>query len=245
MKRGVAPTMAPEARARAQQRARRIGTILLWGAMLVMLAPLYAWLAINYSGHLALAQTASADQTVRGFDFGPVYMRQGQPGRFYISAMLPQVDGGVWQTHFEVLDAQKLPVFRQDEMRFIGDYMFHAGNSDRFQKTFTLDRATGYYYFRFAADNGVYHTSAGDPPVVSFAVRQGVLDGWALWGPSIGAFIAGLLLLGLGFAAIRRLGSQPFPRERKTAPAPAPGDESPLAQRLRRRHIPPPGLQPQ
>src|SRR5262249_11176595 len=111
-----------------------------------------------------------------------------------------------WQTTFEVLDAQKQPVFHQDEIRFIGDYLFHAGERDRYQKTFTLDRATGYYYFRFSAANGVYHTSSGDPPVVEFAVRQGVFDGWARRGPAGGLLLVGALVLGLGVAAVRRIG---------------------------------------
>jgi len=245
---GAAPPEAPEGRSRAHLRVRRILGVLLIGIACVLLAPVYVWLALNYSGKLALAQTASADQTVRGFDFGPVYMEQGVPGRFYISAVLPQVDSAAWQTTFEVLDAQKQPVFRQDEVRFIGDYMFHAGQRDRYQKTFTLNRSTGYYFFRFTAANGVYHTVPGDPPVVEFAVRQNVIDGWWLWGPAGGLLLLGLLLLGLGLGAIRRIGAAGMSavRERQTlreAEAEA-QDDSPLARRLRRRHIPPPGMQP-
>jgi len=252
MKSGAAPPQAPEAKSRAQLRARRIFTVLLLGSACIMLAPLYVWLATNYSGKLALAQTASADQAVRGFDFGPVFMQEGVPGRFFISAVLPQVEGGEWQTRFEVLDAQKQPVFRQDEVRFIGGYMFKAGERDGYQKTFTLDRSTGYYYFRFAADNGVYHTSPGDPPVVEFAVRQGVLDGWALWGPAAGMLALGMVLLGLGTSAVRRIGasaavsgSSTSPvRTRKARREAAPTDDSPLAARLKRRHINPQGLEP-
>jgi hypothetical protein len=221
--------------------------LLLWGGALLLLAPLYAWLGINYSGKLSLAQTASADQAVRGFDFGPVYMEQGATGRYYLSAVLPDVDSGIWQTSFEVLDNQLQPVFRQDELRFIGDFMFRPGMRDSFCKAFTLDRGTGYYYFRFRALNGVYNAQPGAPPVVEFAVRQHVLDGWTLWGPAGGLLAAGLLLLGTGTVLVRRASVEARQRavERKAARQPQRDeDTSPLAERLRRRQIPPAGIQP-
>jgi hypothetical protein len=232
---------APSAPSRTQRRARLILALLLWGAGLTGLAPLYAWLGLNYSGKLALAQTASADQTARGFDFGPVYLEEGATGRYYLSAVLPAVEGGVWQTSFEVLDSQRQPVYRQNELRFIGDFMFQPGQRDRYQKTFTLDRGTGYYYFHFKALNGVYNTEPGAPPVVEFALRQRVLDGWALWGPAGGLLATGLMLLGLASGLIRRVGAEAQQRllERQARRAAPPAEDlSPLGQRMRRRQIP-------
>jgi hypothetical protein len=235
-KKGPAGSPAPDAAARTMRRARRILALLLSGVALVLLAPAYAWLAINYSGKLALAQTCSAAQVVRGFDFGPVYMREGVPGRYYLSATLPEVESGVWQTTFEVLDAQKQPVYRQDELRFIGDYLFQPGEQDRYQKGFQLDRSTGYYYFRFTAQNGIYDTQPGAPPVVEFAVRQGVIEGWPLWGPAGGAFLLGLLLLGMALAAVHRVrAGVPNPGKLRERNQRQPSDDSPLAERLRRR----------
>jgi hypothetical protein len=235
-KKGPAGSPAPDAAARTMRRARRILALLLCGTALILLAPAYAWLAIHYSGKLSLAQTCSAAQVVRGFDFGPVYMREGVPGRYFLSATLPQVENGVWQTTFEVLDAQKQPVYRQDELRFIGDYLFQPGEQDRYQKGFTLDRATGYYYFRFTAENGLYNTEAGAPPVVEFAVRQNVIDGWLLWGPAGGALLLGILLFGLALGTIMRLraGAQ-REQERDQPRIRLPNDSSPLAERLKRR----------
>lgn len=232
---------APDARARSLRRARIILALLLWGSALLALAPLYAWLGINYSGKLVLAQTASADQAVRGFDFGPVYMQEGLTGRYYLSAVLPEVEDGIWATSFEVLDSQLQPVYRQDELRFIGDFMFQPGERDNYCKAFTLDRNTGYYYFRFKALNGVYVSDPAAAPVVEFAVRQGVLDGWALWGPSGGMLGLGLLLLGLGMTGIRRSrqAQQQRSQERQSRRrALRDEDASPLAQRVKRLRIP-------
>jgi voltage-gated potassium channel Kch len=82
--------------------------------------------------------------------------------------------------------------------------------------------------------------------VVSFAVRQGVLDGWVLWGPAGALLAVGLVLLALAVGAIRRIGTGAgaATRERQGLHETDAADDSPLAQRLRRRHIPPPGMQP-
>jgi len=60
--------------------ARRAGTIAGRAA--------YAGWGYYYSGHLALAQQASAVDVAGGVDFGPVYLRRGVPCRLFISAVL-------------------------------------------------------------------------------------------------------------------------------------------------------------
>ena len=183
MKRGASP---PKFR---RARARSVLVQFVWALLLLGAAPAYLWLALNYSGELALAQKAPAAAALRGFDFGPVYLQQGVRQRYFISTTIPHDTGGAWQTRFEVLDSQRQPVFKQDELRFIGDYQFEPGQRTRMAKAFTLDAATGYYYFRFTALNGSYAANPQTPPVVEFAVRQRVADGYGLWLP------AGLLAL--------------------------------------------------
>lgn len=201
-------------------RSRLIVRLLLLGALLVLLAPLYAFYGIYLSGRLALAQEAPSGEILRGFDFGPVWLEAGEVGRYYISAMLPQADTAVWHTTFEVLDLQRQPVFRQDEVRFIGDHQFTPGGVDRSQHQFTLQKETGYYYFRFRAHNGTFDPSVQAPPAVKFAIRQRVLHGATLWGPAAALLLLGLLLVGRGFLLISRLGDS-------GAPQPAADDSTP------------------
>jgi len=180
--------------------------LLLLGACALALAPAWAYFGVFASGRLALAQQAPASEVLRGFDFGPVWLEQGQVGRYFITATLPQSDTASWHTSFEVLNASRQPVFRQDEVRFIGDYMFHAGQRDASHHQFTLQKGTGYYYFRFTAHNGVYKAPPGSAPVVQFAIRQRVLYGWGLWGPAAGLVLLGLLLVARAVILIVRLG---------------------------------------
>jgi len=216
MKRGVAPPVTARSPARrptqSAKRARRTLALLLGGALLLAAAPLYLWLALNYSGELALAQTIPASEALRGFDFGPVYLKQGVRQRYFVSATIPE-GTSTWHTAFEVLDSQRLAVFRQDELRFIGEFQFAAGQVHRFAKAFTLDRGTGYYYFRFSALNGSYPANPADPPVVRFAVRQNVIDGLGLWLPAAGLALLGFLCLLQAWLAIARLGAAPGGRE--------------------------------
>ena len=95
----------------------------------------------------------------------------------------------------EVLDDKLIAVYSQDELRFIGDHQFTPGKLDNYSKTFAMDKTTGYYYFRFTAVNGTYEANPMDEPVVSFCIRQGVISGWALWGPVVAGLLMGLLLL--------------------------------------------------
>jgi len=201
MNRGEAPLL----RRRLRTRARLALKLFLLSLLLVAAAPLYAYLATCYSGHLTLAQTASAADAVRGFDFGPVYLERGSPGRYFISAVLPQCNAGHWLTRFEVLNSQRQSVFREDEVRFIGDFQFRSGERDRYSRTFTLKKDTGYYYFRFTAVNGEYSADAAAPPVVGFAIRQGVISGLGLWLPVAGALFAALLCACLAIVLIRRI----------------------------------------
>jgi hypothetical protein len=244
MKRGASPLSRKAMRARV----RAIWWLLVGGALLALAGPLFAYGGLNYSGELVLAQKVSAGEVIRGFDFGPVYLRSGVPGRYFLSARLPDCPESVWQTSFEVLDSQKVPVFREDELRFIGDHQFIPGQFDREVKGFTLDRETGYYYFRFTAVNGVYDTAAGDPPVAQFAIRQRVLTGAWLWGTAAGLLSLGVLLFSLGARQVQRLGGLEQPAQRRAARQPrqlppviapplpakrAAGDDSPLLRRRR------------
>jgi hypothetical protein len=230
MKRGEAPPVTARAPARRPRksatRARRTLALLIGGALLLAAAPLYLWLAVNYSGELALAQTIPASEALRGFDFGPVYLQQGVRQRYFVNATIPQ-GTSAWHTAFEVLDSQRLAVFRQDELRFIGEFQFAPGQVHRFAKAFTLDRGTGYYYFRFSALNGSYPANPADPPVVRFAVRQHVIDGLGLWLPVAGLALLGLLYLLQAWLGIARLGA-----------APAADAAGPPAVRRRRRSAP-------
>ena len=216
MKRGGAPPNVGCAPARnsprSAKRARRTLGLLVTAALLLAAAPLYLWLALNYSGELALAQTIPASEALRGFDFGPVYLKQGVRQRYFVNATIP-AGTSTWHTAFEVLDSQHLAVFRQDELRFIGEFQFAPGQVHRYAKAFTLDRGTGYYYFRFSALNGSYPANPDDPPVVRFAVRQGVIDGLSLWLPFAGLAASGLLGLLLAWLAINRLGAAQSARE--------------------------------
>jgi hypothetical protein len=193
LRRGAGPGRRRRAQARTALR------LILFGVLLLLLAPAFAYYGIMLSGRLALTQQAPAGDVLRGFDFGPVYLEKDEPGRYYIAATLPDEQAGVGQTRFEVLDAQKRPVFRQDEIRIIGDYHFAPGERESYRGFFRLSEGTGYYYFRFKAESGVYDPQASAPPVVSFAVRQGVLAGWSVWGPVAALVALGLALIGCGF----------------------------------------------
>ncbi|HES58483.1 MAG TPA: hypothetical protein ENO21_03535 [Firmicutes bacterium] len=186
--------------------AKRALILLFIGLMLVCAAAAYAWLATNYSGRLVLAQEIPAAQAARGFNFGPVYLEQGEVGRYRISALMPQTEEDYWYTTFEVLNDQQVVVYQQDELRFIGDYQFTPGELDTYTKAFAMDKASGYYFFRFNAVNGVYDANPEDRPVVSFQVRQRVIHGVGLWLPVAGALGLGLLLAVIGIRLIVLLG---------------------------------------
>ena len=213
----------PQARRRIRALARATAWLLGIALLLIGGGPLYAWLGLNFSGRMALSQNASAAQVVRGFDFGPVYLVQGQPGRYTISAQLPACDAGYWQTRFEVLDGKGLSVFREDEVRFIGDFQFQPGVRDTYTKNFELEKETGYYYFRFTAVNGEYSANPSAPPVVRFTIRQGVLTGWALWLPAASMLLLGAAGAWLALFLLQRLASDLVRTEAKAevqAPAP-------------------------
>ena len=210
MEESVPPRRTSLRRARAS-----ILRMLFAGSALLICGPLFAYLGLNYSGRLALAQKISGGQVARGFDFGPVYLEQGVTGRYFISATVPKTAGGAWHTRFEVLNEQRTPIYRQDELRFLGEYKFSEGERDRYHKQFQLEEATGYYYFRFTAVNGEYDANPNAPPVVEFAVRQGVLHGLSLWLPALGMVVAGVLFIWRAIALIRRMGARG--RERRAA----------------------------
>lgn len=185
---------------------RAISLLFSFGFIICLLAMGFAWYGQNYSGKLVLAQTIPAVEASRGFDFGPVYLTQGTTSRYFLSALIPPAKQDYWLTSFEVLDERLQPVYRQDEVRFIGDHQFTPGEYDRYSKTFKPDKATGYFYFRFTAQNGAYNENQLGEPVVEFSVRSGVLAGSALWGPVAGLFSVGLLLTCLGVGYITKLG---------------------------------------
>lgn len=176
---------------------RRLSGLLLCGLLLMGLGLLWQWWAINYSGKLSLAQQISADVFQRGFSFGPVYIEQGRTGRYFMTATLPETTEGIWLSRFEVQDSSGLPVFGQDEVRLYGEHSFHPGMRDRVSKQFSLDSETGYYYFHFKSENGMFGANQMDPPVVEFSVRQGVIAGLALWLPFGGLLALGLLLVSI------------------------------------------------
>jgi hypothetical protein len=198
----------PLIRKRVRARVRRVCWLLLGGLLLLGAGPAFAYFGLNYSGRLALAQQVSAADVTRGIDFGPVYLEQGAPGRYYLSAVMPQCPAGYWQTRFEVLDANKAAVFSEDEIRFIGEFMFQPGQLDRYCKDFTLSKNTGYYYFRYSSINGAYPPVAGDPPVLSFAIRQHALAGYALWAPVASLMLLGLVCVLFGIQQIRVLAAE-------------------------------------
>jgi len=209
------------AKGRRGARPKTILRLLLLGVLALLLAPAYALLGVYCSGRLALAQQAPASEILRGFDFGPVWLEKGEVGRYFISATLPQSDTATWRTSFEVLNAARQPVFHQDEVRFIGDYQFHPGQRERTHHQFTLKKGTGYYYFRFKAHNGVYSAAPGSAPVVEFAIRQRVINGWGLWGPVVGLLLAGLLLIARAILTINSLGRTAHPERSESGTAAA------------------------
>lgn len=218
MKRGATP---PKERRVLRARVRALAWLIGLGLLCCALGPLYAYVTLNYSGQLALAQQISAADCARGFNFGPVYLEEGVSGRYYISAVLPSVEGNYWHTTFEVLDDQLQPVFKQDELHIIGDYELAAQHRERYAKHFTLNKETGYYYFRFQALNGAYNANQQAPPVVEFAVRQHVAAGALLWAPAAGLLALGLLLIWLGIALAHHLGTAQARRLRYSVGAPA------------------------
>jgi hypothetical protein len=218
MKRGATP---PKERRALRARVRAVGWLLGLGLLFGILGPLYAYVMLNYSGRLVLTQKISAADVARGFNFGPVYLEQGITGRYYISAVLPEVDGHYWHTTFEVLNEQLQPVFKQDELHIIGDFDLESQRRERYAKRFTLDKETGYYYFRFQAVNGVYDANQQAPPVVEFAVRQHVATGAVLWAPAVGTLVLGLFLIWLGLALAGQLSRAQARRLRYSAGAPA------------------------
>ena len=155
----------------------------------------WQWWALNLSGQLSLSQKISAEEFQRGFSFGPVYIEEGSMGRYYVEATLPDTADGMWISRFEVRDASGLPVFGQDELRLYGEHSFQPGMRDRVRKQFSLDQQTGYYFFHFRSENGIFNVNQNAPPVVEFSVRQGVVHGLMLWLPFGGLLSAGLLLL--------------------------------------------------
>ncbi len=173
--------------------------------LLLAAAGWFAW-GFLWSGRLALAQPAPSTDIPRGFDFGPVWLESGVSGRYFIRALVPETQGAPWYTSFEILDARRQPVQRQEEMRYVGDYQFEPGKRETFSGTFSLAEATGYYYFRFQARNGDYSPLLNGPPVLEFSLRQNVISGLALWLPAIGLALFGLGCLAAAGRQIGRLG---------------------------------------
>jgi len=124
MKRGAAPR---DKRRKSHARVRTFFRLMALGLFALGAGVLYVLYGVNYSGGLALAQQANAAEVARGVDFGPVYLEQGVPGRYFITATLPEVAGDYWHTEFEVLDERLTPVFAQDELRIIGSFDFVPG----------------------------------------------------------------------------------------------------------------------
>ena len=200
---------------------RRLRGLAYAGLLLVLLAFAWQWWAFNLSGRLSLSQQISADEFQRGFSFGPVYIEEAVVGRYFVNATLPDTAEGMWISRFEVRDASGLPVFGQDEVRLYGEHSFRPGMRDSIRKQFSLDRETGYYYFHFKSENGVFTANLNAPPVVEFTVRQGVVHGLVLWLP-FGCLLAlGLTLLGVSlwlrsqFAGMDADGSPPGDGERR------------------------------
>lgn len=200
-------TAQPGARRSAAAR-RAVWRLLLLGLTLLLAGAAWFGWGYLYSGRLALAQPAPSTDIPRGFDFGPVWLEQGQAGRYFISALVPETQGAPWYTTFEILDARKQPVQRQDELRYIGDYQFASGERETYSGAFTLNQDTGYYFFRFSAKNGAYAAQAAGPPVLEFSLRQRVLAGYALWLPAIGAALLGLACFIFAAQLIGRLGTK-------------------------------------
>lgn len=201
--RGDAAAVRRALRKRARAALRLLGA----GLLLCALAPIYIWAALNLSGRLALCQTAPASGMLRGFDFGPLYLRAGQPCRYFIRLVLPAGAPASWTTRFEVLDEGKRPVFREDEARFIGSQTFTAGRPASLARAFTLNKQSGYYYFRLSGADSAYGPDQQGVPVASLAVRQGVISGLWLWLPALALLILGSASLGLAVNAVRRLGA--------------------------------------
>lgn len=201
MKRGT----SPRERAKLRRRVRAGLWLLALGIVLAASGPVWAWWALNHSGRLALRQTINAHDVARGFEFGPVYLEAGVPGRYFLTATLPKVDGDYWHTSFEVLDDQHVPVYRQDELRIIGNYDFTAGERERYAKRFTLDKETGYYWFQFRSVNGQYSADPAAAPVLEFSIRQHVVTGTMLWIPAGAASGLGLVLCFSAIWWLRRL----------------------------------------
>lgn len=173
---------------------RRLGGMAVFGLFLILLAFSWQWWAFNLSGRLSLSQQISAEEFQRGFSFGPVYIEEGSTGRYFVRATLPDTADGMWISRFEVRDSSGLPVFGQDEVRLYGEHRFRPGERDYIRKQFSLDRETGYYYFHFKSENGIFSENHNAPPVVEFTVRQGVVHGMLLWLPFGCLLGLGLLL---------------------------------------------------
>ncbi|MEZ5337067.1 MAG: hypothetical protein R3F46_02280 [bacterium] len=200
---------------------RRLSGMAWLGLALILAAGAWQWWAFNWSGRLSLSQQISADEFQKGFSFGPVYIEEGLTGRYSVRATLPETPDGVWISRFEVRDASNLPVFGQDEVRLYGEHSFRPGMQDRILRQFSLGRETGYYYFHFKSENGVFSANQSAPPVVEFSVRQGVVHGLGLWLPfgcllGLGLILASVSIwLRMQFAGLERDGSPSGDGERQ------------------------------
>lgn len=208
----------------AARGSRLILGLLACGLLLLLLgAGWFTW-GLLWSGRLALAQPAPSTELPRGFDFGPVWLEQGASGRYFLRAEVPQTQGSPWFTSFEILDARKQPVLRQEDARYIGDYQFNPGRRATFIGAFRLAEQTGYYYFRFTARSGEYPARAEGPPVLELSLRQRVIAGAALWAPAIGSALLGLSLILLAFRIMAILGRRrQFSEFEDVAPAASAG----------------------
>jgi hypothetical protein len=185
-----------------------VSRLICTALLLLLAAASYYVYGARWSGRLALSQPAASTELPRGVDFGPVWLEQGKPVRFFISALVPETEAAPWHSRFEILDEQKRPVLRQDELRFIGAYQFQPGEQAVYSGTFALSRETGYYYFRFQARNGEYPIDLQGPPAVEFALRQGVLAGYYLWVPPAALALLSVILLWIAGIQVSRLGRQ-------------------------------------
>jgi hypothetical protein len=198
---------APKRPLRADALRRSVLRLSLAALSLAALSAAWGYGAVYLSGRLSLAQTAPAIELPKGFDFGPVYLNEARPSRFFITATVPDSPGRSWHTSFEILDLNKRAIYKEEELRFIGEYFFMPGEATSFQKQFTLNRDSGYYYFRFSSLSGTYPADSALRPAISFAVRQNVIpDAWIAGGVAFTGLLA-LILFGLAISAIRRLGA--------------------------------------
>jgi hypothetical protein len=142
------------------------------------------------SGTVVFTQHVSAEDVTRGFDYGPIWLKEGVRYRARLELLIPESEV-MWETNLSVLDRDKRLV--EPETVFLNTTQpeFAPGKRTTRDNYFTLKGASGWHYFKFQQIGGMYPAPGEmSAPVAGLELREGVVEPKACFA----VLIVGLML---------------------------------------------------